>query len=173
MYQSMNTLIVIENTITQYLHLAAPLLNVPLCCCSGLGPWAAILGRLESGEQPETTCNRALFLTAVCPGYVLFEALHNDFSSFADYTLAAAATNEMLHKVIFRRKCSISKAWVTMGLRCLIDIRNEWVNTILIFDDEDMFTCIYYWKLEWKWPPAKCPCICKTTLKVTPRRSRG
>lgn len=77
----------IRNMITQHLHLAASLLNVPVRRCSKLGPGAAILGRLESGEQPEMTCKQALLLTAVCPGYVLFEVLHNDFSSFADYKL--------------------------------------------------------------------------------------
>lgn len=47
---------------------------------------AAILG-LQSGAQPEMTCNQALLLTTVCPDYVLFEALYNEFSFFADYQL--------------------------------------------------------------------------------------
>lgn len=45
----------------------------------------AILGRLESGAQSETTCNQALLLMIV--SHVLFEVLYNVISFFEDYTL--------------------------------------------------------------------------------------
>lgn len=45
----------------------------------------AILGWLESGAQPEMTCNQALLLSIVI--HVLFEVLYNEISFFEDYTL--------------------------------------------------------------------------------------
>lgn len=45
----------------------------------------AILGRLESGAQPEMTRNQAFLLMIVC--HVLFEALYNEISFFEDYAL--------------------------------------------------------------------------------------
>lgn len=48
---------------------------------------AAILGRLESGAQPEVTCNQELLLTTAGPRYVSFEVSYNVFNFFADCTL--------------------------------------------------------------------------------------
>lgn len=64
----------------------------------------AILWRLESGAQPEMTCNQALLLMIV--SHVLFEALYNEICFFEDYTF-----HQGLLKGFSKSSSEESKAW--------------------------------------------------------------
>lgn len=96
-----------DYTTTEQCHLVAPPWNISSLLQAE--HMAAIL-EFQSGAQPEMTCNQAVLLTTVCPGYVLFDVLYNEYSFFAD---------DQLHQeggsVEFLKHVSV---WY----RCLIDI---------------------------------------------------